>query len=624
LAAEAPAERLRGYSGNRYSPAEKRALLEELKSSGETFADFCAKRALNSASLCKWKRALRERGEAGLVPRPLRGNAKGRTGRKHTPEQRRQGVEAFSKSGLTQRDFARVWGVSLKTLSLWLARYRESGPKGLEPRPRSRPPVVKPPSHAVPERVRDEIERTKRRFPDFGLRRVRDFLARFQGVRVSTGTVARTLDERGIERAVPLPKRRRSPPLPRRFERARPCELWQTDITSFVIGRARLRVYLIVFMDDYSRFIVSHGLHCYQRGEIADEALLIGIGRFGPPDEVLSDQGRQYFAWRGKSKFQRLLAKKGIHHAVARAHHPETVGKCERFWKTIKDEFIERAEFEDLGDARERLGHFIAHYNFFRPHEGIDGLVPADRFFGAREALEKHQARLSRDELSLALSSPPRTNAYIITQIGDESVSAYGERGQLVVHSSSALRKEIGLDVLGAPSAREEKRNGSSNDNGQRAVDQRNGSAAPAAPDEQEAAALQRADGDAAGSARAVESGADRRATEGAPGVRADPAALAGEGAARGGGGATVDPAAAGVAAQPTSAERYAGGTVEAAALTAGQAGGAAADERGRPAAPQEEDRGTRADGARSRGPDSPRGPDAQAEEWAAGIDFDS
>ena len=37
----------------------------------------------------------------------------------------------------------------------------------------------------------------------------------------------------------------------------------------------------------------------------------------------------------------------------------------------------------DLEDARRRIGLFIDHYNFQRPHQGIDGLVPADRFFKA-------------------------------------------------------------------------------------------------------------------------------------------------------------------------------------------------------------------------------------------------
>ncbi|MBK8178540.1 MAG: transposase [Planctomycetes bacterium] len=279
-----------------------------------------------------------------------------------------------------QVEFARVWGLSVHTLRAWIKRYQESGPKGLEPRLLGRPRGSGGLARSVPDPVRAEIARTKQRFPIFGLKRVRDFLARFSGIRVSTGTVARVLDEHQIPRAIPAKKKQRARSLPRRFERALANDLWQTDITSFTIGRSRVRVYLIVFLDDFSRFIVSHGLYVYQRGEIAKEVLLDGIARFGKPKEVLSDQGRQYFAWRGKSDFQHLLAKQGIHHAVARAHHPETVGKCERFWETIKSEFL------GAGGARRLAGRSRARGALRRPLQLLPP-PPRDRGAGARGPL---------------------------------------------------------------------------------------------------------------------------------------------------------------------------------------------------------------------------------------------
>ena len=625
LAAEEPAPAQHGgrHGGNmsrRYSASEKRALVEEFEQSDESFGDFCGRKHVSSASLCKWRRALRERGMAGLQPGPNPRNSKRHVGHVRTPEERRQAVEALSKSGLSQKQFARVWGVSSKALNGWLSRWRTDGPKGLEPRPHGPRRQRGGRWPKVPLAVRAEIARTKRRFPDFGLKRVRDFLARFGGVKVSTSTVARVLDEQHVPRHTKAPKRKRSRALPRRFERARPGELWQSDITSFVIGRARLRVYLIVFLDDYSRFVVSHGLYVYQRAEIAREALLIGIGRFGRPKEVLTDQGRQYFAWRGKCDFQRLLAKEGIHHAVARAHHPETVGKCERLWETLKSEFLDRVELEDLSDARSRLEHYFAHYNFFRPHQGIDGLVPADRFFGAERALRfTHEARLAKDELSLALERAPRTSAYLFGQIGDEQVSVFGERGQLVVHTSSGLRQEIGLDELGAPAAAQE--GASHGDADERVLDDgRAGQTASAAAPLQEAAALCGAARDAERGAGAVACSADGGAAACAPDVRGDLGDVAGPQAARGGGQDAVDPAAAGVAAQPAGFVRYGGGTLEAAPAEA-QRGGGDGDERRGPASPEEEDRAARATAEGSGRPDPALGGAAQAQERAAGID---
>ena len=224
------------------------------------------------------------------------------------------------------------------------------------------------------------------------------------------------------------------------------------DITSFVLTRHSQRVYLTVFLDDYSRYIVSWGLYLHQKQDIVIETLLSGIERFGKPKEVLSDQGRQYFAWRGKSDFQKLLIREGIQHVVARTHHPQTVGKTERFWATVGEEFWERTQPQDLTEAKERFRHFVAHYNHFRPHQGIDGMVPADRFFGVedqmREAMEK---TMDRNELHLALGEEPRKPVYLVGQIGDQQVSMHGEKGRLIFQTQDGNLQEMGLEGLGAP-----------------------------------------------------------------------------------------------------------------------------------------------------------------------------
>jgi transposase InsO family protein len=429
----------------RFTAAERASLVRAFLESNETLEAFSGRQEVSLSTLCKWRQRYLESGEAGLEDRNVR-NREGRTRPRYSPEERRAVIEAFTRSGMSQRSFARMWGVAIKSLSSWLTRYEEGGPKALEPRPRE--PGCGGFARQIAPSVLDEIVRTKRRFPDFGLRRVRDFLARFHGVRVSAGSVRRTLGEVGIE-PLPAPKRRRKSRQPRFFERARPGELWQSDITSFVLSRHGTRVYLVAFLDDHSRYIVSWSLAVSQRTELVTDALKEGIARFGKPKEVLTDQGRQYFAWRGKSDFQKLLAREGIAHVVSRAHHPETLGKCERFWETVGREFWERARPQELHDARERLGHFIAHYNHFRPHQGIGGLVPADRFFGAEDALRKTlEAKLTQDELLVALSETPRQSVYVFGQVGDQQVSLVGEKGKLVIRTSAGQSREVGIEDL--------------------------------------------------------------------------------------------------------------------------------------------------------------------------------
>ena len=595
----------------RRSQAEWSALVRDFEASGQTLTDFAARHDLGVESVRRWVQRL-GKGRAGKRSRPPR--------RRFTPDERREAVEAYLKSGRSVPDFSRLWGCSPSSLTKWVARWRSEGPQGLEPRPRERKTTTPHPAR-LPEAVRDEVEATRRAHPDFGLRRVAAFLRRFRGLEVSPSTVRNVLAERGVPTLPASPRRsrpRRTPP--RRFERARPGELWQSDITSFVLRRHGRRVYLTVFLDDHSRFIVAWALATHQRATLVIEPLLEGIARFGKPKEVLTDQGRQYFAWRGKSAFQKLLAKEGIGHVVSRAHHPETLGKCERLWQTVGRELWDRVNPDDLDEARARMGHFLAHYNFFRPHQGIGGAVPADRFFGADEARRRVESKaIEENALRLALGDAPRKPVYLFGQIGTESVALSGERGRLVVQTPDGQRRELALDALGAPAREDEndstsppdeatpderpdpessrRVHGSADDSG--IVGASNDPATP--PHAPQAHALQ----DPAASSASREGPVGERHPRGTRARTQDlhghPGVLDGEEDQGPGGRATRRPAAAGLAALAASALGDAGGALEAAQAPQGRAVGGSSG--GEPARTEEACGGAGADAGADRGP---------------------
>jgi len=529
---------------------------------------FCARKGVSTSSLCKWRRCYERAGAAGLEPRPhARGG--GYVRGPYRPEERIRAVEAYRKSGLTRQAFAKTWGVSKRTLSTWVRRYEQGGPQALVHPRASRGP--KPP----PAPVREAVVAVKRRFPHFGLRRIRDYLRRFGGLGAGVPAIRHTLKEERLETPV-AGRRKRKRPAPRRFERSRPRELWQSDLTSLWLSRQQRRVYLTVFLDDFSRYVVSWGLHVHQRSEMVCEALLEGIARYGRPREVLTDQGRQYFTWRGKGRFQKLLAKEGIRHVVSRSHHPETLGKTERLWSTIQSELWERVMPEDLVEARARLGHFLAHYNFFRPHQGIGGLVPADRFFGAEDAVRRTMAaRLQANELSLALGEAPRASVFLSGRVGEQEISLHGEQGALVIQTPDGRRQELRMDELGG--------------SGHGGAEKATGAG--------QADALQAGAEDAGTGPGVVgereRGGAEARARD----QRGDPAVLVGTEEPAGGGGAPGHAPAAGVAAQPAGAVGYGGGAAEAAAQEEVRGGDATG---GRPEGAEEADRRAGA-GARDR-----------------------
>ena len=532
-------------SSRKYTRAEQEALLREQERSGESVKRFAARRGLPVWVLYQWRHRARANGRAGPLSRGL------------SAEDRRSAVEALARSGMAAKSFSKLWGVSARSLRSWQRAWKSGGPKALEPKKRGRPKGDG--RSRLPAVLQAEIVRTKTRFPVFGLKKVRDFLKRFQGEQVSTGSVRKVLKSHGLH--MPMKPRKQRHALVARFERSRPGELWQSDITSFVLTRSSVRVYLTVFLDDFSRYVVAWQLATQQKSQLVCEALMEGIDRFGKPQEALTDQGRQYFAWRGKSAFQRLLVREGIRHVVARTHHPETLGKCERLWETIRVELWERTQPQELAEARERLAHYFAFYNHFRPHQGIGGLVPADRFFGAENALRATlESRMERDELGAALSRTPRQSLYVFGQVGDQQVSLHGERGRIVLMTSDGITKELALEDLGL--AQQEKKQEPTHERSNADHDDRS---APAPAAGQEAPGVSAAA--AHGELGAEPMGVGERGGEGeiAHDVRGDPVDVAGQEEPCAGGLGAGASAAAGLAAQPDGALGYARGPLEAA-----------------------------------------------------------
>jgi transposase InsO family protein len=534
------------------------------KSSGLTGEAFARRHGgVSAAALYAWRRA----GKQGRQLAEAKGharNAAGRTRGAYSETERVAAVTAYRSSGLTQRSFAATWGLSIKTLGQWLQRAEQEGGKGLQTRRRGRPKGARNKPSPRSAAVASAIVETKARFPSFGLRKVAAYLGRFGGLRVSPTTVRTALAQAGVPASTPVRKPRRKKPLPRRFERARPNQLWQSDITSMVLPRSGNRVYLTVFLDDHSRYIVSWALSSQQRAGLVIEALRDGIARYGKPAEVLTDQGRQYFAWRGKSAFQKELLRQGIRHVVARAHHPQTVGKCERLWETVQRELWDRVQASDIGEARERMGHFFAHYNHFRPHQGIRDAVPADRFFGAeKEVRAALEARMAANELLLALHEPVRKPVYLAGQIGEAAVSVHGERGKLVIVTPGGGRQELSYDELGAGggagSQDTEVRDGDG--------EQRDGGGDEADASGRQAAALQGAASGAAG-AGSLGGGDGGGEGEGAQELRGDPGVVGGSAEQGLGGGRAGGDGLAGVAVEPVGVEWDAGGAVAATEAT--------------------------------------------------------
>lgn len=356
-----------------------------------------------------------------------------------TPEQKLLLLDTWLRSGLPAADFGAMVQISRHTLYAWKRRFEQEGPAGLMEQSRGR---VR--GSRLPELTKRTILMLKTSHPDWGCERISDMLVRGPALPASPSAVARVLREAGYEmEACPT---RPHPPHVRSFERAKPNQLWQTDLFTFVLKRQNRRVYLVAFMDDHSRFITGYGLHASQSAALVLEVLRAALAAYGVPAEILTDNGSQYVTWRGKSQFSRELEKLGVHQIVATPRRPQTLGKIERFWGTLWRECLESAVFLDLADARQRIGLFIDHYNLQRPHQGIEGLVPADRFFyAAPEVLQTLKQRVAENARELAQHGVPKQPFYLTGQVEGQPFSIHREGDRVVLHRAGQAREDIEL-----------------------------------------------------------------------------------------------------------------------------------------------------------------------------------
>ena len=357
-----------------------------------------------------------------------------------TPQQRLLLLDIWQRSALSAGDFASLVGLSKHTLYAWKKRFDTHGPAGLMDSPQRGAPV----GSRLPDLTQRTILMLKQANPSWGCQKISDMLYRGPALGASPSAVAEVLRHAGYE--LEEVATRPHPDHPRRFERARPNQLWQTDLFTFILKRQNRRLYLVAFMDDHSRFITGFGLHASQSSALVLEVLRAALTNYGVPEEILTDNGSQYVTWRGKSAFAKELEKQGIRQVVAAPRRPQTLGKIERFWGTLWRECLESAIFLDLGDAQKRIGLFIDHYNFQRPHQGLDGLVPADRYLGAAAPIKQTlAARVAANALELARHGLPKTPFYLTGQVGGQPFSVHAEGERVILTRPAGERQEVDL-----------------------------------------------------------------------------------------------------------------------------------------------------------------------------------
>ncbi|MEX2372756.1 MAG: IS481 family transposase [Dehalococcoidia bacterium] len=280
-------------------------------------------------------------------------------------------VQAASEPAANRRALCRRFGISPQTGYRWLARVQAGGALAdRSRRPRSSPYQTPPEMELMVLALRAEHpawggRKISRRLRDLGVAGV-----------PSPSTVTAVLRRHGLLDGPGAGEPRAFV----RFEHERPNDLWQMDFKGHVACGAG-RCHPLTVLDDHSRYSVALRACADERTATVRDALEGAFREHGLPARIAVDNGAPWGNGPG-DRYTPLVVwmlRLGVPVSHSRPYHPQTLGKEERFHRTLKAEVL-GTPLADLASAQVRFDGWRAVYNHERPHEALADAVPATRY----------------------------------------------------------------------------------------------------------------------------------------------------------------------------------------------------------------------------------------------------
>ena len=289
--------------------------------------------------------------------------------------------------------------VAAETLRDWLKRYRRSGFDALLPQPRA----DRGRSRALSADLVDRLLSLKEELPQLSVPQLIRMAIKREIIAepLPRATVHRLFSTAGLMRKT----EGNSEQDRRRFAFAHAGELWMSDVmhgptVAVGDGRQRRKAYLIAFLDDATRVIPYAAFALAENTKaflpIFKQALL----RRGRPTRLYVDNGANY-----RSQHLALVcAKLGIALIHYRPHQPEGRGKQERWFRTVRAQFLTRltpADTESLDALNHCLWTWIEAEYHQTPHTSLDGRTPLDQWALCADQVKMFDIGLDIDALFL-------------------------------------------------------------------------------------------------------------------------------------------------------------------------------------------------------------------------------
>ena len=300
-------------------------------------------------------------------------------------------------SEIQRKQFVAWLGVPSSTFYSWSQRYGKVNEHNhLVPR-----------DHWLEDHEKQAILDYERRYPLEGYRRLAFMMLDDDIAAASPSTVYRVLKDAGRLDTAPAAHTKKGTGFQQPL---RPHEHWHTDVSYLNI--AGTFYYLISVLEGYSRTIVHWDIRSAMTERDVEIVLERARQRF--PDEhprVISDNGPQFIA----RDFKEFIRIAGMTHVRTSPYYPQSNGKQERWFGTLKRECIRPHLPLSLEDARRLVAQFVEHYNSTRLHSAVGYVAPLDKLIGLEQVIaadrdQKLEAARERRRLARQAARTPAAN----------------------------------------------------------------------------------------------------------------------------------------------------------------------------------------------------------------------
>lgn len=274
----------------------------------------------------------------------------------------------FNVPVLGEKDYAPA------TIKDWLYYYRKKGFDGLFPK--SRCDVGQ--SRCLPSSAKEFIISSKQQNPTRSAKSIYAAMLANGIIKpddASLASITRFIQKNNLKRKQLEPVDRKA------FELEFPNDCWQADTSVgpyLNIDGRKKKTYLIMFLDDCSR-LIPHGEFFFDENLInLEKVFKKAVAKRGIPKKLFVDNGAVYQS----DQLQMICASLGTVISYTKAYSPESKGKIERSFRTIKDKWmylLDWNKISTLDELNQMFSNFIEHEYNNQTHSSI-GMKPMERY----------------------------------------------------------------------------------------------------------------------------------------------------------------------------------------------------------------------------------------------------